>query len=196
METGEPGLPEPATGRAAASDAPVGHIAPAPLLLRRPRMSDEAVLQAAHVEFEAESFPFLFRPELPWGEALDEVDREARGELALGRVRSDYLVAEVGETVVGRVSIRHSLTPGLLEIGGHVGYGVRPAYRGRGYATAMLRLSIKWLTDLGVTDILVTCDEDNLASRRAIERCGGVLRDVRYFAEEAPGTRRYWIDAD
>ncbi|MGB5952953.1 MAG: GNAT family N-acetyltransferase [Ornithinimicrobium sp.] len=165
------------------------------LRLRRPLMTDEAVMRAAHAEFETESFPFLFRPDLPWGEVLDEVDRDARTEQPPGRVRSDYFVAEVGDIIVGRVSIRHALTPGLLEIGGHVGYGVRPAYRGRGYATTMLRQPIKRLLDLGVGDILVTCDQGNEASRRVIERCGGVLEDVRYLAAEAPGTRRYWITA-
>lgn len=163
--------------------------------LRRPRMSDEAVLRAVHAEFEPDSFPFLFSPDLSWGDALDELDREARGDLTPGRVRSDYFVAEVDGTVVGRVSIRHSLTPGLLAIGGHVGYGVRPAYRGRGYATSMLGLCIARLTELGVADILLTCAEDNAASARVIERCGGVLEDVRYLADGIPGTRRYWIGA-
>ncbi|CAN5379137.1 GNAT family N-acetyltransferase [soil metagenome] len=177
-------------------NSPVVTKAVSSLELRRLQMSDEAVMRAAHAEFAPESFPFLFSPDLPWGEQLDEMDREACGDVAPVRVRSDYLVAEIGGAVIGRVSIRHTLTPTLLQIGGHVGYGVRPTYRGRGYATTMLRLSIERLTGRGVADILVTCDEDNMASRRTIERCGGVLEDVRHLAEEAPGTRRYWIDAD
>jgi predicted acetyltransferase len=42
---------------------------------------------------------------------------------------------------------------------------------------------------LGVDRVLVTCDEDNLASARTIERGGGVYEDTRN------GKRRYWIAA-
>jgi predicted acetyltransferase len=171
-----------------ATDATTG------LVLRPPRMSDEDQLRAGHAELVQEGFPYLFHPELPWGEQLDLIDREARGvDLPPGRVRGDYLVAQLGPDLVGRVSVRHALSPLLLEIGGHVGYAVRPAFRGRGLATAMLRASVHRLAGLGVTEVLVTCDDDNPASAAVIERCGGVLEDVRRFADEAPAKRRYWI---
>ncbi|MGB3827464.1 MAG: GNAT family N-acetyltransferase [Ornithinimicrobium sp.] len=171
--------------------------------LRPARMADEAAMRAGHAELSDVGFAYLFHPELSWGEQLDIFEREARGaHLPPGQVPGDYLVAEVAEVgpagaagVVGRVSIRHSLTPVLFEIGGHVGYAVRPAFRGRGYATAMLRLSVLRLAELGVDEVLVTCDEDNTASRRTIERCGGVLEDIRHVAEGVPGKRRYWIDS-
>ncbi|MGZ4747952.1 MAG: GNAT family N-acetyltransferase, partial [Oryzihumus sp.] len=47
-----------------------------------------------------------------------------------------------GEQMLGRVSIRHSLTPFLLEVGGHIGYAVRPSARRRGHASAALRLAL------------------------------------------------------
>jgi predicted acetyltransferase len=172
----------------------VGETTGPALVLRPPTMGDEEQVRAGHAELTSESFPYLFHPELSWGEQLDRIDREARGvDLPPGRVRAEFLVAEVGSDLVGRVSLRHSLTPLLLEIGGHVGYAVRPAFRGRGYATAMLRQSLHRLAALGVTEVLVTCDDDNLASATVIERCGGVLEDVRRLADEAPPTRRYWI---
>ncbi len=172
----------------------VGETTASPLVLRAPTMGDEEQVRAGHAELTAESFPYLFHPELSWGEQLDRIDREARGvDLPPGRVRAEYLVAQVGTDLVGRVSLRHSLTPLLLEIGGHVGYAVRPAFRGRGYATAMLRQSLHLLAALSVTEVLVTCDDDNVASVRVIERCGGVLQDIRRLADEAPPIRRYWI---
>lgn len=175
----------------------VSEAAAARLVLRAPTMRDEGQLRAGHAELTAESFPYLFHPELTWGEQLDRIDREARGlDLPPGRVPAEYLVAEVGTDLVGRVSLRHCLTPVLLEIGGHVGYAVRPAFRGRGYATAMLRDSLHRLAVLGVAEVLVTCDDDNVASATVIERCGGVLEDVRRLADEAPPTRRYWIRND
>lgn len=168
----------------------------ADLVLRPPVMADEAQLRAAHEELRPDGFAFLFDPRLPWGEQLDVLDREARGvALAPGRVPSDYLIGQVGPDIVGRVSIRHELTPMLLEVGGHIGYAVRPAFRRRGHATRMLELSVQRMAGLGVDRVLVTCDEDNTGSARVIERCGGVLEDIRSVADGVPGKRRYWIDA-
>ncbi len=59
----------------------------------------------------------------------------------------------------------------------------------------MLRLSVQRLADLGVHDVLVTCDDDNIGSIRVIEGCGGVLDDIRHIAQGAPPKRRYWIDS-
>lgn len=92
-----------------------------------------------------------------------------------------------GEEYLGRLAIRHRLTPWLLEFGGHIGYDVRPTARRRGYATAMLRSALPISGGLGVDRVLVTCDTDNVGSRKAIEANGGVLEDER-------GTKlRYWI---
>ncbi len=89
---------------------------------------------------------------------------------------------------LGSLAIRHRLTPFLIEIGGHIGYSVRPSARGRGIATEALRLSLPLCRDLGMDEVLVTCSEDNLASASVIEANGGVLEDVRHLM------RRYWID--
>lgn len=173
----------------------------AALTLRPPQFGDEADVRAGHAELSAGGFPFLFHPEFSWGQQLDLFDREARGiGLGSGRVPSDYLVAcvpgpEDAPHLVGRLAIRHTLTPVLREIGGHVGYAVRPAFRGRGYATAMLRLALARLAAIGVNDVLVTCSDANFASATVIERCGGVLEDRLHLADGVPLERRYWIDS-
>jgi predicted acetyltransferase len=84
-----------------------------------------------------------------------------------------------GEEYLGRIAVRHRLTPWLREIGGHIGYDVRPTARRRGHATAMLRAALPVARALGIEEALVTCDTDNVASRRVIEACGGVLEDER-----------------
>jgi predicted acetyltransferase len=92
-----------------------------------------------------------------------------------------------GEQYLGRLAIRHRLTPQLSEVGGHVGYDVRPSARRRGHATAMLQAALPVASGLGIDRVLVTCDAGNTASRRVIEANGGVLEDQR-------GIRlRYWI---
>jgi predicted acetyltransferase len=88
---------------------------------------------------------------------------------------------------IGRMSIRHELNEWLAEVGGHIGYDVRRSRRREGHATAMLAAALVVARDLGIDRALVTCDGDNVASRRVIERNGGVLEDAR------KGKLRFWV---
>lgn len=92
-----------------------------------------------------------------------------------------------GETWLGRIALRHRLTAHLLEVGGHIGYDVRPSARRQGYATAMLRAVLPFARELGIEEALLTCDTDNEASRRVIEVNGGRLEDER------AGKLRFWV---
>jgi predicted acetyltransferase len=97
-----------------------------------------------------------------------------------------------GAEYLGRLAIRHRLTPGLREAGGHIGYDVRRSVRGRGHATRMLRVALPVAHDLGIESALVTCDEDNVPSRKVIEKNGGVLEDrrgdvLRFWVPTRPG---------
>jgi predicted acetyltransferase len=80
---------------------------------------------------------------------------------------------------LGRITIRHRLTPRLRDYGGHVGYDVRPSARRRGHATAMLAAALPVAKALGIDPALITCDKDNLASTKVIEASGGMLEDQR-----------------
>lgn len=92
-----------------------------------------------------------------------------------------------GADYLGRLAIRHRLTEHLLEVGGHIGYDVRPTARRRGHATAMLRAALPIAARLGIEKALVTCDTDNVASRKVIESAGGV------FEDERSGKLRFWV---
>jgi predicted acetyltransferase len=92
-----------------------------------------------------------------------------------------------GTEYLGRLNIRHRLTPTLLEWGGHIGYDVRRSARRRGHATAMLAHGLPVAAALGIDPALVTCDVDNVGSRRVIEANGGVLDDERR------GKLRFWV---
>lgn len=88
---------------------------------------------------------------------------------------------------LGRLAIRHRLSDLLRDSGGHIGYDVRPTARRRGYATAMLGEALPMARALGLDQVLVTCDTDNVASRKVIEANGGRYEDTR-------GNKlRYWI---
>jgi predicted acetyltransferase len=84
-----------------------------------------------------------------------------------------------GDDYLGRISVRHRLNDFLLEVGGNIGYYVRPSRRRLGHATAMLRAVLPHAAALGIERALVTCDDTNRASRCVIESAGGVLEDQR-----------------
>ena len=168
-----------------------------PLLLRPMVTSDEAQARQAHDELAQEGFEFLLDMEKgeAWPVYLDRLERLRRGvELPEDRVPATFLVAEAQGQVVGRVSIRHELNAYLADVGGHIGYGVRPGFRRRGYATSILRQSFAVATSLGLARVLVTCDADNVGSASVIENCGGVLENVVPGRERSVPRRRYWVE--
>ncbi len=80
-----------------------------------------------------------------------------------------------GDEYLGRLAIRHRLTPHLLVEGGHIGYEVRPGARGQGHATAMLAAALPIAAGLGIAVAHLDCEASNAASRRAIEKNGGFV---------------------
>ena len=114
-------------------------------------------------------------------------DREEAAPRDAGRVPSTTLWWGDGSHYLGRIAIRHRLTPALRELGGHIGYDVRRSARRQGHATAMLAAALPLAASLGIDPVLVTCDDTNLGSRKVIEGNGGVLEDQR-------GVKlRFWV---
>ena len=96
--------------------------------------------------------------------------------------------------VLGRTSIRHRLNPFLEKRGGHIGYYIRPSQRAKGYGNLILVLSLEKAKELGIKQVLVTCNDNNIASARIIENNGGKLADKVKTEYAKYLTRRYWID--
>lgn len=106
---------------------------------------------------------------------------------------STYWLITNDNKIVGAVNIRHRLTEHLFNAGGHIGYGIRPSARQKGYATKLLALSLEKIKELGVTKVLVVCDEGNTASEKTILHNGG-LRDNDFIEEDGNVVKRYWIE--
>jgi predicted acetyltransferase len=156
-------------------------------------------------EFQADhSFPLMERtydklsiPELEvnFDDYAEKIRSQSRGEnLPEGWVPvTTYWLVE-GDEYIGKVSIRHRLTPHLEKIGGHIGYNIRPSKRGRGYGNKILQLSLPKAKELGISRVLVTCDATNIASSKIIEKNGGVFEDQQSNPETGVNKLRYWID--
>lgn len=103
-----------------------------------------------------------------------------------------YWLVDNGE-FVGSVNIRHRLTERLEKTGGHIGYGIRPSQRKKGYGSAILRLALPKAKELGITRALITCDSRNEGSRKVIEKNGGIFQDMIDNIEVEGKLQRFWI---
>jgi len=106
---------------------------------------------------------------------------------------STYLaVREKDNYVVGMIDIRHYLNEYLTQVGGNIGYGVRKTERNKGYAKQMLKLALEKCKKLKIKKVLITCDEDNIASEKVILSANAKLEDIRNVDGE--NKKRFWID--
>jgi predicted acetyltransferase len=119
-------------------------------------------------------------------------DQEAGRDLKPGIVPQSAYWGVVDGRIVGQVRVRHRLNESTLKRGGHIGYEVRVSERGNGYATRMLALALERASERGIERALVTCNHDNPASARVIEKNGGMFEDEVEFGGVL--NRRYWID--
>lgn len=118
---------------------------------------------------------------------------QARGKyLPPGFVPASTYWLVKGKKFLGWLNLRHRLTAALREIGGHIGYAIRPSERLKGYGTLLLRFALRKARRLGIKDARLTCDEDNIGSRKIIEANGGVF-DSTLVTDQGLTKRRYWI---
>lgn len=148
------------------------------LTFRLPRLSDKTALAdyvREHRSFgETDVESGLGVDSMPYDQWLSQILRNA--EVPSGKWgRSLVLLALDGDTLVGLLCIRYELPEEYARLYGHIGYGVRPSLRRRGYASAMLRHALTVCREQGLDEVLLGCRADNIASAKTIEGCGGEL---------------------
>lgn len=170
------------------------------MILRTLHNEDEAAFQAAIADFQTIQpvwpFAFHYDPSIAFSTFINLVNGwpEGRNLPQEGWVPNTFLVAVVGEDIVGRVSIRHKLTRWLEDIGGHIGYGICPSFRKNGYGKQVLTQSLVIAKKIGLDRALVTCDASNIASKKIIEHSGGVFDGRSKDTTLDEPKLRYWID--
>ena len=130
-------------------------------------------------------------------DVLAKFDRYRKAlDLPPGRVGEDkfWLVDEEKAYFIGEIALRHRLNEALRQRGGHIGYAVRYGEWNRGYGTRMLALALEKAKERQISPVLITCNDDNLASARVMEKNGFRLADkVSVSIDGKPVlTRRYW----
>ena len=101
-------------------------------------------------------------------------------------------IREIDNYIVGMVDIRHYLNEFLTQVGGNIGYDVRKSERNKGYAKQMLKLALEKCKELKIKKVLITCDEDNIASEKVILSANAKFEDIRCIDGE--NKKRFWID--
>lgn len=105
-----------------------------------------------------------------------------------------WLIKEGGDEVAGRLSIRHNLGNEFLKnFGGHIGYAVKLKYRRRGIGSFLLGKGLEFAEEIGIKEVLITCDEGNIPSRKIIEQGGGKYIDKIYNEGSRGNKLRYKI---
>lgn len=116
---------------------------------------------------------------------IQTLDQYERGNQDLKFASSSsFFVMDEKDNLIGAASIRHYLTIGSLNSWGHIGYGVRPNQRNRGYGTQILKLTLEEAKKLKIHKALVSAYTTNNYSCQIIESYGGILENT------VPGPRR------
>ncbi|MCQ2087493.1 MAG: GNAT family N-acetyltransferase [Bacilli bacterium] len=103
-----------------------------------------------------------------------------------------FLYDDERDIFIGAANVRHYLNEGLLATGGHIGDGIRPSERRKGYATIMIKLALEECKKLGIDRVLMTCDINNIGSRKSIINNGGIKENE--VPDDGSITERYWIN--
>lgn len=167
------------------------------LILRPLRIDDENAFKIALAEFKNEEidFEFAFKYEqlLSFSEYIQMLERWSLGlDFPDKFVPNTFLVGVIENRIIGRVSIRHLLNDYLASVGGHIGYGVVPSERRKGYCTKLLNLVFPFAKNLGISRLLITCDDDNLGSKKVIENNGCTFENLIQDRNTMKTKRRYW----
>lgn len=123
-----------------------------------------------------------------WCDKVDRYETEAPKRFVTAHT---FFMIDDQDKIIGAINIRHKLNDLLLNFGGHIGYGIVPSERGRGYATLMLSMALPFAKELGISDVLIVCDKSNLASAKTIIKNGGIIENE--VVNDGKLVQRYWI---
>lgn len=126
-----------------------------------------------------------------WLEKLDD-DRTRKPTEQLVPAETYFLIRESDNRIIGMVNIRLCLNERLKHAGGHIGYGIRPTERQKGYNKINLYLALQVCQEHGIEEAMLTCDKVNLASSRTMLALGGRL--VEEFDEDGITEQKYIIN--
>lgn len=129
-------------------------------------------------------------------EMLDRVEEVEKGEnLGEYALSSTYwLYEDETDRLLGASNLRHYLTEDGLKLWGHIGYGIRPSERKKGYATKLLKMTMEEAKKYSIDHVLLGAYTGNIGSWKVMEKCGGKFENIVIEDETGLPVKRYWIE--
>ena len=110
--------------------------------------------------------------------------------------RTFLLIRENDDKIIGTTNLRWNLNKKMLRFGGHIGYGIRPTERRKGYNKINLYLGMIEAKKVGLKNVMLDCDVNNLASDRTLKALGGRLERTEVDPSDGILTNVYWFNVD
>lgn len=128
-------------------------------------------------------------------EMLDRVQEVENGK-NLGEYATSstyWLYEDEINKLLGASNLRHYLTEEGFKLWGHIGYGIRPSERRKGYATELLKMTLKEAKKYNIDHVLLGAYTGNIGSWKVMEKCGAKLENIVIEDETGLPVKRYWI---
>lgn len=106
------------------------------------------------------------------------------------------LIRENDNKIVGTINVRWNLNEAMLRFGGHIGYGIRPTERRKGYNKINLYLGMLEAKKVGLEKVMLDCDVNNLGSDKTLKALGGKLERTEVDPYDGILTNVYWFNVD
>lgn len=133
-------------------------------------------------------------------EALDRClkmeDEEYAKSIGRCQSRTFLLIRENDNKIVGTINVRWNLNEAMLRFGGHIGYGIRPTERRKGYNKINLYLGMLEAKKVGLEKVMLDCDVNNLGSDKTLKALGGKLERTEVDPSDGILTNVYWFNVD
>ena len=104
------------------------------------------------------------------------------------------LIRENDNRIVGSINVRWNLNEAMLKFGGHIGYGIRPTERRKGYNKINLYLGMQEAQIIGLEKVMLDCDVTNLGSDKTLKALGGKLERTEVDPSDGALTNVYYYD--
>ena len=105
-----------------------------------------------------------------------------------------YWLVNQSDELLGVVNLRFKLTPRLRQIGGNIGFGIKPSQRKKGHGTLILKYALLKIKKAGLIEARVTCNKSNPASRAVIQANNGILESEEYMKDLGDVVQRFRIE--
>ena len=110
--------------------------------------------------------------------------------------RTFLLIREDDDKIIGTINVRWNLNEAMLRFGGHIGYGIRPTERRKGYNKINLYLGMLEAQKLGLEKVMLDCDVNNIASDKTLKALGGELERTEVDPYDGILTNVYWFNVN